>query len=121
MAKRAAAFLTAALVAIGCSVQTSAQEIITVPSGGLRQFSSLGITERLGEFEALAVTYAPQNAVLYLDGQPLSAYRAVSRAQAERIFLFSAKDSMAVSIGFTVLGAEDSPKSPRILCINRKF
>ena len=121
--KKGVALLAAALAACCCDLRAAAwegQQAVSVRAGGLRRLDVAAVEEQLGgSFERLAVTLAPQRAVLYLDGEPLGWGRPLTRAEAARVFLFSPEER--VSLGVLPLAGSPPPRRPRIRCINPVF
>ncbi len=124
MLQRTVTILIAMGMVLFCSVKVSAQEIVTLPSGGLHFISAQCLEERLGaHFEALSITLLPkpEEGVLYLDGKPLRAYRSLTRQEVNRLMLFSIKRVKTVSIGVTISEERQSQKNFKIRCINRQL
>ncbi len=121
MMQRAVAMLIALGMLLFCSIRASAQEVITLPSGGLHRIRADDFDRLLGvRFETLTVTLLPKKSigVLYLDSKPLEAYRPLSREEADRLMLFSTKSKKTVSIGVTI--PAQLQKTLKIRCINRQ-
>ncbi|MEM1485447.1 hypothetical protein V6615_11300 [Oscillospiraceae bacterium PP1C4] len=124
MLQRTVAMLLAMGMVLFCAVKTSAQEIVTLPSGGLHSISAEELDNQLGvHFDMLTITLPPKpdEGVLYLDGKPLDTYRLLTRQQADRLMLFSSARVKTVSIGVTVPHEQPPQKKLKILCINRQI
>lgn len=103
-------------------MRVSAQQVLTLPSGGPYALGRQDAFAQLGQFSMLAVTFAPRGAVLYMDGKPLALYTVLTRQQAARVMVFST-GANAVALGVTAFYAGEAPQEPkfRILSVNPAF
>ncbi|MCI8650112.1 MAG: hypothetical protein HFG20_08355 [Anaerotruncus sp.] len=123
MRKQVAAILAALALLFLCDVKVFAQQMITLPAGGLRRLDFDVVERALGkDFFAASITLPPaqQQGVLYLDGLPLQPGQVLTRAQLERVLLFSSKKQPFISFGMTAF-PERQPQGLRIRCINPQF
>lgn len=124
MLRRALAFFLTMSILMLCSVRVSAQQVITLPSGGLHRISAAEIDCFLpATFQMLTITLppAPHTGILYLDGKPIAPNRLLTREEVNRLMLFSSEKISSVSFGVTVPGTALPQKNLRIRCINRTF
>lgn len=104
---------------------SAAQEIVTLPAGGIHRIGIEALETQLGVFDAVAVTLLPKSSqgVMYLDGKRIEPYRILTRGEASRVLLFSSEKCGAVSFGAVPFGGQQATKQNvlRVRCINRRI
>lgn len=125
MEQKVLALALAVGLVIFCASRVSAQEIINVKAGSFHRWNVQNIEQELkmDKLDALAVTLPPypDEATIFLDGEPLPSGKLLDREEVNRVWIFTSTEKSAIPVGITVFPDPPPDKLPKIRCINRRF
>ncbi len=123
MGKRIGGVVLALGMVIACTLQISAQQVVTFRTGKFTKLPAALLEWALGpDYQLAALTLPPdsQKAVFYLNGERVRPGQLLNRQEWEQVWMFRTDETDTITVGITGF-PEQTPQVTRVRCINPVF